>query len=178
MSFLITSHGRTATKWLAWVMNQSQDFTVLHEPLEHKWSDPFYGEVNSTLKYQLLEIPAEKKAIIHRDLKQVFTSFCNRRPNTEAMMYKLNEMKRENEMFYRFSKTIPVIDYAMMTSFPRYLEMVLWYVGIKDVTNLEKIVTKRINLNPSIKYKSFNDLPAILRQEFNDHKWKKLTPSL
>jgi hypothetical protein len=178
MSFLIVSHGRTATKWLAWVMNHSKNFTVPHEPLTHNWDSPFYGEVNSTLKYQLREIPAHKKAIINRDLKEVFVSFCNRRNDVDAMFYKLNEMKRENEMFYKYSKDIPVIDYAMMTSYPRYLEMVLLYFGIDDVPKVETLMNQRINLNPVVKYASFKDIPMILQSEFNKHQWRKLTPSL
>jgi hypothetical protein len=177
MSFLITSHGRTATKWLAWVMNHSLIWTVNHEPLKHPFENPYYGEVNSVLKYRVIDIPI-KLGIINRNLKQVFTSFCNRRKDESGMLFKLSELKVENHLFYKHRRKAVIIDYKRMTTELSYLQQILDEFKIVDVTPKQDWFNQKINVNPNVKYKTFEDLPEKLKNEFNKHKWLRLTPTL
>ena len=179
MGFLITSHGRTATKWLSWVMNHSLIWTVKHEPAEHPFEKPYYGEVNSTLKYTIKDLPGfVKLGIIDRDLKDVFTSFCNRRKDEHGRLHKLEELKTENKMFYEHQKKAVVISFKRMTSELIYLQSLLDEFEIVDVTPRQDWLDQRINANPNIKYRTFEDLPDNLKEQFNKHQWLPLTHTL
>lgn len=51
VNFFITSQGRTGTKWLAWLLNNSPTWTVLHEYFDYRRVPQKYGLVSMTHKH-------------------------------------------------------------------------------------------------------------------------------
>jgi len=101
-SFLITSTGRTGTRFLSDMMNYSKLWNVQHQPdnrdsvkedkvkeieefynkdipeyQQERFNQDFYGEVNGALRYNFLNIKAGKKGIICRTPEDVILSFAN-----------------------------------------------------------------------------------------------------
>ena len=88
-NFVITSMGRSGTKFLAFMLNKSKIWDVKHEvdktlefdasKVNLRFQKENYGEVSSFLRYILNEIEVEKKGVIIRDPRHVLVSTFNRK---------------------------------------------------------------------------------------------------
>jgi len=179
-NFLIVSTGRTATKWLANIMNRG-DITVLHEP--RGWTDDTfdkakyafyqhqsYGEVNGALRYSLLDFDEIKKGIIVREPKSLVVSFSNRR-STKDLIKKIIDINTDYEIFDKyFSMGIPVFHYERMVSDIDYLQNLLNTYGVNYTCTNDDLQTK-INTNKQVRYKHFDELPEACKIVFNAMNW-------
>ena len=88
MKFLITSTGRTGTKFLTFVLNSSQEYRVLHEPAGtrdslQKARERFsvstnYGEVNPQVLSFAEQLDVDYKGVIIRDPIEILDSWLRR----------------------------------------------------------------------------------------------------
>lgn len=199
-NFLITSHGRTGTKFLSNLMNESKKWNVLHEPRNAKDDIKFnsiksyedltklnipnnilnvfkshnYGEVNSVMKYYFTNMNVSNKAVIYRDYKEVITSFTNRRNTIDAVFQKINEINFFHNYFYKHiteSNTL-LIEFDKMVSSVDYLSKLLLHFGIDDVYVNENTQNKKLNINKVVKYKNYTDLPKDIINKVESLKWE------
>lgn len=187
-NFLISAYGRSGTKFLSNLMNQSEEWTVLHEPrgnLEERcflknmsvppktlksFNMDKYGEVNSYCRFYFDSIPTKKKGVIFREPKEIILSAFHRKNLNQTLKiiddihffwetYKKKVMK---------DKTIFVIDFNLMVTDKIYLKNVLNHFGINDVLEIN---LKKVNRTENKKYNSFEDLPKIIKDKYNSLKW-------
>lgn len=169
-SFLITSSGRTGTKWLATILNKSKQWTVFHEPrgyvgdswriASYAFQNDYYGEVNGALCRDFEKIPF-KKAIIQRPTKDLILSFANRYDEIEVFN-RISQFKPINEMLYQFSLKATVFDFNLMVTDLPYLYMIFDWCNIKDYYPIETDL-KPINHAIERKYQTFDDLPKSIK---------------
>lgn len=128
-SFLITSTGRTGTRFLSRFMDYSSIWTVRHQPnlfdsqMEDKvyfikqffnaeipewqqcrFDQDYYGEVNGALRYNFLNIKATRKGIIYREPKDVILSFANGndiRSKLSELIVKVKDVNLCDNAFYK-----------------------------------------------------------------------------
>jgi arsenate reductase-like glutaredoxin family protein len=166
MNFLITSTGRTATKWLAHLMNKSKVWTVFHEPRGYRndsykiamfiFKNQYYGEVNGALRNDFEKFPF-KKAIISRCYKEHLLSLSNRY-DYNTFIQKIVTSKQANEMFHKFETPV-VFDYHKMTTDLEYLKRIFKWCGINDYTPTNKDLITKVNEGKQVNYKSYHLLP-------------------
>lgn len=77
-TFLVTSHGRSGTKWLARELNRSKAWWVLHEGPGIFEGRTNYGEVNSHLRHRPPE--TDKLGVIIRDPMAIARSAYHKAP--------------------------------------------------------------------------------------------------
>lgn len=153
--FLITSVGRTATKWLAWVMNQSEKWTVEHEPpvIPHKW---WTGAVSPKHLYQIAvgrldldDFDTLQLGVIIRDPIAQGVSIQNRARVLKAPCEDLYN-KHARAYYWTLDNMLAagahLIKYEQMTSDPVYLKAVLQLFGINDVEPGWKDITTKKNV--------------------------------
>lgn len=127
-NFLITSQGRTGTRFLSWVMNLSKLWKVRHQPnikdyivpgiittereiynmeipewQQQRFYRDYYGEVNGLLKYSFFNLEVIQKGIIYRDYKDVILSFSNGKreeKTTERLIQKIKDINFCHNAFY------------------------------------------------------------------------------
>jgi len=164
-NFLITSTGRTATKWLANLMNQSELWSVYHEPrgyTEDTWEQArkyfgrdYYGEVNGALCLDFYKVPY-KKAVIRRDTKELALSFANRYSYPDYFQ-RIKMLKERNDIIRSFRPML--IDFQSITTDLDCLRNLFKDFGITDYIPTQADLDNVVNANKEIKYASFNDLP-------------------
>lgn len=127
-NFLVTSQGRTGTKFLSWIMNFSKSWRVRHQPDDRDYIEPgiitkeeeiykmeipewqqqrfyedCYGEVNGLLKYSFFNIEVMQKGIIYRNYKDVIFSFSNGKQEektTERLIQKIKDINFSHNVLY------------------------------------------------------------------------------
>ncbi len=127
-NFLITSQGRTGTRFLSWVMNFSKLWRVRHQPddrdyiesgiittereiynmeipewQQRRFYKSGYGEVNGLLKYSFFNLKVIQKGIIYRDYKDVILSFSNGKQEektTERLIKRIKDVNLCHNVFY------------------------------------------------------------------------------
>ena len=150
--FLIVSPGRTATKWLAWVMNHSKEWTVQHEPVELPY-DEYTGAVSPPHLLQMVKgrrIPIHHtlgviirepiaQAISIQNRARVFRAPCEKLYLEHAWSYfkMMEKLIEEHE-------AVP-ISYEVMTTSRPYLETILYAFGINDFKPTEDMLRIRKN---------------------------------
>lgn len=152
-NFLITGMGRSGTAFLAKTMNQSPTWTVEHEPIgsrdleitvaeaQKRFERPYYGEVNSRLLWLARRIEVARMGVIVRDPGEVWVSVANRRYE-EDWEFALKTMEAAfAEMRRLIDAGAERIDFAPMTTDPGYLQDLLRWFGIEDVsiTSMEQM---------------------------------------
>lgn len=182
-NFLITSTGRTGTKWLANVMNKSTKWTVYHEPRGFKndsydkamfiFKNPYYSEVNGALLYDV-ELFECKKAIIQRDTKEITVSFMNRY-DYQDMFNRLKLLKKAND----FIKTldIKVISFHKMTTDLSYLQSIFNYFGINDYIPTTNDLITKVNKTITAAYTDFDSLPKQIKDYYYKINIKEIEPN-
>jgi len=200
-SFLITSHGRTGTKFLSQVMNKSRQWQVKHQPdinddgdriipkkkfydavipsyQQRRFNQDYYGEVNGLLKYNFFKLNVANKGIICRDYKDVILSFSNGRDGRELILGLIQKVRVVNlchNMFYDFLEKHPkvvLIEFDNMVSSVSYLKSVLNHFGIFDVVINKKVLHKKINSNTKWNNKTYEDFPDAVKKLIKVLTWK------
>lgn len=180
-NFIITGYGRSGTNFLADIMNNSKQWIVNHEPrgnkdeieknnknypnevLNHIFSKPYYGEVNSYLRFHFMRIKTDKKGILLRSPKKIFLSVMNRKNYDQHYKQFANDISAWYDIFSTILTTdrqITPIIFEKITTDVNYLEKTLYKFNVKDVTITNNLLDKVVNANKSIKYPTFNHLPS------------------
>lgn len=181
-TFLITGFGRSGTKFLSEVMNKSQKWTVKHEArgdedmrriqpthsLLQDFSQDYYGEVNSYLRYEWMEAPVDKYGFIRRDPRALVLSAANRNTVDKTFdligeiygylryLDKIEENDRANQfLFYNFED---------FTSSKDALQELLNDFNIDDVDVDQIDLEVKVNANKTITYPTFQSLPMIFKE--------------
>jgi hypothetical protein len=180
MNFLITAYGRSGTMFLSSIMNLSKKWTVLHEPRkaidEEKitqkmiddFSNNYYGEVNSRMRYRFYDVNVDKRGIIIRDTKEIIKSVANRKTIDETIRIidNLNEWYKNFYNWLNKDSSIIKIEFDKMTSNLNYLESTLKLFDINDIKLKDININKKINQNKKITYETFNDLPKKIKDKY------------
>lgn len=187
-NFLITSFGRSGTKFLSNLMNKSKKWVVLHEPIgsldiklnsdNHKLSHLTlqrfnrnnYGEVNSRLRHYFDVIKVRKKGVIFRDPKDIIVSVYNRKTDsdTKKILYELNVFWNSFKKKIYEDESIVEIDFKKMTSDEHYLKDILIEFGVEDISHID--LTPQ-NKTEEFKINSFGELPNDIIKVYNSLSW-------
>ena len=179
-NFVITGFGRSGTKFLSNIMNQSKKWTVLHEPRGandeiykddtkycKKTLNPIfnnkntYGEVNSYLRFHFEKMDVKKKGILLRNPLNIFTSIMNRKnyiTRYKDFAIQIDYWYENFNRILRETEITPII-FEKITTNSHYLEQILNEFGIYDVQITNETLIKKINPNKIIKYSKFESLP-------------------
>jgi hypothetical protein len=193
MSFLITSHGRTATKWLAKLLNKSKVFTVGHEPrgsrdnIEFESREMFtfripeavqglfegnYGEVNSVMKYYFFDLKCDQKGIIWREPRDIILSFSNRSYKDGRLIQKIAEINYFEHRFIDFiaDNECELIYFPAMVTDLEYCQSIIdQFVPDVRVTGMD--LKHKTNRNPRYKYKHWHELPEDIKKYYDSLDW-------
>lgn len=177
-NFVITGHGRSGTKFLSSLMNQSYEWTVLHEPGSHELNAPVntvqprfdrsnYGEVNSYLRRILWDLNVEKRGVIYRDPKEIWISVANR-SDPQAWPQKIEKLKESMGIIsHSVSKGAKLILFHKMINEKEYLQNILSFFGIGDVHVTDADLLS-VNSTISKKYTSLDEFPQDIINEINN----------
>lgn len=179
-TFCVTGMGRSGTKFLSQVLNLSETWDVKHEPKggqakqaknvkmqKDRWAKKsFYGEVNSYMRWGLLELPVEKKAVILRDPYDLVWTIYNRKGGTLNTVMKA-ELTDVFKMLDHYITTFRVkyFYFEQFTRDPQVILKIAEHVGITDLVLPVGICDKPVNATPDRKKiaKTFFDLPGELQ---------------
>lgn len=195
-TFFITGLGRSGTKFLASVLNRSQNYSVVHEwdlplpgfrdrwlgergggrfPIHRFWlaRHPFpgarrgYGEVNSFLRFTLgrdagSERFVERRAVIVRDPRDIIASIMNRGNRTAEDFEPVCEELLKSYARVEALSRHPNLEYERfeferMTSEVDYLQSIVRWAGIDDVTVTERDLGGKVNVNKSHWFPRYSD---------------------
>jgi len=175
VSFAITGCGRSGTKFLASMMGRSKKVEVRHEP---RGGDPVlpttpteemladfdknnYGEVNSYLRYCITELPVAQMGVILRRTDELFLSGVNWKGSVEKAVADLPELMRAQKQACALArrKDVLPISFHGMTRDVNYLNTIIRYFGISDVTASEVDLQDRINRPAEVSYQKFSEIP-------------------
>jgi len=191
--FLVVNLGGSGSMFLADMLNKSKQWTVKHETLQipsnvetphpedieevqNIFTD-YRGEVNGFLRFHLNYIKVDKKAIILRNLNDIYLSwFGHYRGFTMDSRLFYEQIDRLHYQTYRslllFDQYIRggmmTIDFKKMTTSPNYLISVAEQLGITDL-KISKNDMKKTNSHKKKGYK-YNDIPFYYRDM-----WERLT---
>ncbi len=154
-NFLVTSHGRSGTKWLTDICNRSKKWSVVHDTKGGlPFSDKLYcGEISGYRRVDLDKFKG-RKFIIMRDPKEVLLSAINRHPETiwntlflsigywhMYFISQINNFKCEPISFRRMTTDVDYANYTISS------------LGIDDVEVTQQDLDTPKNVNKNIKYK-------------------------
>lgn len=152
-NFIVTGLGGSGTKFLATMLNKSKAWYVSHEgtrngrnfwPISHvnetfqkKRKFQHYGDVNGFLRCFINQInDIDKKAIILRDTKETLLSWYDHWEANEIKLYR--HFYNTYYTLLKFDEYIQagmkVIDFREMTTNVDYLNDLIKWVGIEDLT--------------------------------------------
>lgn len=164
-NFAITSEGRSGTKFLARLMNESKKWCVRHEPsssislknIQPRFNRENYGEVNSFLRFCFKDLKVSKKGIILRSSKEIILSASNRKFFNKDLIFKIKEalLLLDNYII----SGIPYFKFKLFVSDVDYCKKLLNYFDIYDVKITEPKIRKKRNQNKIIKYNTFEEVP-------------------
>lgn len=187
-SFLITGLGRSGTKFLAGVMNRSRVWTVAHEPndqepllLTHvrdplRFQTPFYGEVNSRMRWVANELGAGQLGVIIRNPYEHCVSSYNKNrrlveiehPNANKSLRPGHYEDGLRKLHQYIQAGATTIRFERMTSSPEYLESVLRAFGVTDVPVAADMPSQKKNVNPHRSINTFSQMPRKHQKFFKD----------
>ena len=175
MNFCISSMGRSGTKFLSKVLNQSRTWTVLHEPhdkhtcgliykdrlhlIQHRINNEKYGEVNSFLRMILKDLNVTKKGVITRDPRHIHISSYNKRKGILDDLYYRQMTETFIMLDELLSSGIIRIRFEIMIKNPIYLTAIANYFNIEDIRYTIGTCRKRVNARPNKLVKIFDELP-------------------
>lgn len=172
-SFAISGMGRSGTRFLATMMNRSPTWTVEHEPwpryhlqdqidtIQQRFNRDHYGEVNSFLRYILVDLRLKKKGIIRRNPADIFLSVCNWEPDFlpdfSNRMIELRKAFAAVDRALKDPKIHPIV-FEHLVSDPDYTNEVIKKFGIDNVHIDGDDLRKKINRSKATRYRCFKDL--------------------
>lgn len=129
-TFAVTGTGRCGTKSVAALLNQSPGWRVEHEPTDDSFSlcrdlqsrfaiaslDSNYGEVNSWLRFAILALEVDAKAIVVRDPVEVFLSMV--RKNVGRCVGQPARLLSARKLIPRLNMSLHAIDAAINAGVP------------------------------------------------------------
>ena len=193
-NFLVTGYGRSGTDFLHRLMNRSDSWVINHEArggldeteyfkgewlpeaIANEFDRNLYGEVNSRLRYFLFRIPVSRVGIIVRDPQEIFMSIMNRKGYHKRFEFFIRDIVRSYQNFYDYLSCRGglVVEFGQMTTDPDYCQKVIEYFGVDDVKVAYEDVEKKVNSNRKMKFKTFEDLPGKIKDEFQKVEWDRL----
>ena len=179
--FLITSVGRTATKWLAWAMNKSDRWIVEHEPKAYP-IHPCRGAVSPKHLYQMvkgLALPDKSLldvGVIIRDPIAQAISIQNRAKVLKAPceeLYNLHAPEYFRILNLLLERGAKLIKFGDMTTDKDYLKGVMQAFGVSDVEINEAIMMERKNVATSYPVTVLSGKMKRMTKEFAVPFWEK-----
>lgn len=168
-NFFITSQGRTATKWLAWVMNQSPTWVVEHETGWKPSSSPKFGLVSPAHLRNIYQIEPQMTGVVLRDPRHCMLSACNRYQvvGDQGLREFVSSYCSDTALYYHIMNQLLergalAIDYHRYSDL-RYVQAVCTAFGVDDVVVTEKMLEKRVNTFAP-HYASFDVIPRALKE--------------
>tara|TARA_R110002126_G_scaffold124676_5_gene266826 strand:+ start:413 stop:988 length:576 start_codon:yes stop_codon:yes gene_type:complete len=177
--FLITSPGRTGTKWLAWVMNHSAEWSVGHESIPKTKNDQRVGVVAPSYA---LNAPAKmlhgcKIGVVLRNPEEIALSFFNYNAylGMTAEEIEIEYLSIQLQQIVVLDKVLEdgaiAIDYHRYND-PDYVTSVCREFGINDVCVTEGHLQNKINTRPTT-YSWPDEMPSktleFVRGPFTDY---------
>ena len=130
-TFLVTSHGRSGTKWLARELNRSKTWTVTHEGTGAHSVIKNYGNVSSYMRFYPPEV--DKLAVIVRDPMGIARSAYYKNPQGWKQFIKdLPKDLQALEDLLERPDTIR-IHFPFMVLNESYLVLIAQSLGITDL---------------------------------------------
>lgn len=173
MTFLITSTCRTGTKWLAWLMNYSSQWEVVHE-LPYEERDHFgIIDCNQAIKYQ--QHRWSKIGVIFRDMREQIVSHFNHHVDTGKHPWGYIDFLREKYGAYVHGLDRLLEEGAQFIHYNRfndlhYVNQIMRDFGIHDFQAEQKHLDTKVNQAKMIA-KSYDELPRVVRQVAEQHFW-------
>jgi hypothetical protein len=179
-TFIVTSHGRSGTKFLAELADRSREFSVYHEPTQqesfrlararfaHADKEGLnYGEVNSRLRTFFMRIPVDAKMVIVRNPMDIFLSWANRKLRGKKFDQPVEEYLKYHDTQFKFlqsaintGRLTDVIRFERMVCDAAYTEGILRWLGVSDVSVRPEDLERKVNANKTVIYHSLEDLPS------------------
>lgn len=137
-TFLVTSHGRSGTKWLARELNRSKVWTVDHEAERSPVGARFWGNVDSTSRHSTRNVAYSQLAVIVRAPLAIARScWFKHAEHARAARWKkfieeLPDDLHSIDRLLRLPGTLK-IDFDKMTTNASYLMGVAWRLGVDDL---------------------------------------------
>jgi hypothetical protein len=179
--------------FLATLMDQSKRWRVGHEPVRAEETKltksicdrfsqrDYYGEVNSRLRYIVMQVPVAKHGVIIRDPHEHGVSMYNR----NQFFIKIRHRNAKRPLAHNhYSESLALIDNAVqagaitirfekMVSDREYLAHLLRTFGIDDIPDLEAAVRKaKRNTVKEKVVKDWDGLPPKMQQHLgNQSDW-------
>lgn len=188
ISIFVTSQGRTATKWLAQLMDKSPSWCVLHEDIRHQCTLGMnYGVVSSPHLPNLYSdccheytgmFDLAKKGVIIRDIRHTCLSMANK-------MERLTKHEQPKDwyldMWLRYMrKCFKILDRALEDGalpidYERfgdvdYVNQFIKQLGIDDLIVTPDDLAVRVNEHDKT-YNDFHEIPAAIQQVALDNQW-------
>jgi len=145
-NFLITSHQRSGTQWLGWVLDHGDRWTVRHEPggsgdarvrlasVQPRFSRDRYGEVNSVMRFHATGLQVAKKGVIIRRIDDLWLSVANRYDIRREFAARLAELTETVGILDELRLAgAAVIVFEKMVADPRYVERLAAWLGIEGL---------------------------------------------
>jgi len=184
-SFAITGIGRSGTKFLATIMDNSPTWNVRHETDGDQfqvWNPPEakyikivqkrfernnYGEVSWWLMQLIGQLQLHRKGLIFRDPAECWISICNRRKSEYRANIYLYHMYPQYRKLAEMagSGLYRIISFKRMTTDVGYLTDVLHYFGIDDVKITPEMIKTKIHVVKNYGYNSLEDLSRRGKEE-------------
>lgn len=170
--FAVSGMGRSGTKFLATALNCSPSWRVEHEPdgeeldvrrIRRRFLEAgdSYGEVNSYLRWSLLDLRVTWRAVIVRDPLELFQSICNM-----GMPHLLGHLNESLVAIDRLLMSgVESISFQDMTSGEQGILDVAKRCGVVDLEEggaWKSLVGRKVNTAPAVY------VPRKLRDEAED----------
>jgi len=181
-NFVIAGLGSSGSRFLAKVMDRSQQWHVVHEGISQSFDlggetpllaqlildarPRFFGDVNGALLFHLLELRVGKRAVIIRNPRDMLLSwYCEAEGRLPASFFSFNaggyfaldECIEHGVKCIRFERMVTDLD---------YLRRIIRYFGIRDVEPTEEMLRTKVNAKRNAFCASYEDIDATTRMRF------------
>ncbi len=169
-TFLVTSHGRSGTKWLARELNRSKQWTVEHEHNKTPVGRRFFGNVDSRKRHEAAALKYGQLAVIVRPPLAIARSAFFRRPATwTKFLATLRSDLMALDMLLGMPGTLR-IEFEKMVSSRDYLQATAMRLGVEDI-ELDEFDLAATNSSPGGKLSYEQVMKVNEHSAWFDRKW-------
>lgn len=182
--------GRSGTRFLAKVMNRSEQWRVVHEPAMFSkgpkgWRGhplladadmvaarfrkrEYYGEVNGYLRHVLLDLPVDRRGVILRHPHDILVSAFNWSGRGNVTRQRLDIIALGFHALDRaLAAGVSPIFFEQMTTDATYLQQVFSLFGITDVVISAATLAEKVNEPKTYRIREYAEIPAGVRRYYD-----------